>query len=100
MVMVFTLLVSGLSPCLFAQSADDARFIEVRRAQISLNEARAELARQQRLQEDKVGLGRDLDMARLSVERAQLNYQSAVLSLQYGKCSLCFLSAMGVEYED
>ena len=78
---MFMLLVSAWQPCLFAQSADDSRFIEVRRMQISLNEARATLARQQELHELGLVSRLEVDNARLLVERAQLNYQSSILSL-------------------
>ena len=81
MVIAFALLISTWRPCLFAQSTDDARFIEVRRAQISLNEARAALTRQRQLHEAGVGSRQDVDNAQLALDRAQLTYQTSVLSL-------------------
>ena len=80
-IIIFTLFFPVWRHCLFAQSADDNRFIEVRRAQIALNEARASLARVQELHDLGIGSRLDVDNARLALERAQLNYQSSVLSL-------------------
>ena len=80
-VILLTLLIPVWRHCLIAQSADDTRFIEVRRAQIALNEARASLARVQELHDLGIGSRLEVDNARLALERAQLNYQSAVLSL-------------------
>jgi hypothetical protein len=70
-----------LSGLLAQQSNEDARFIEVRRQQINLNEARAALLRAE--VNFKAGLvpAIDVDSARIRVEQAQLSYQSAVLSL-------------------
>jgi len=82
-VIAFTLLVSALRFDLSAQQFGDeqGRFIEVRRQQINLNEARAALARTQALVEDGLIPRTDLDPARVRLEQAQLSYQNAVLSL-------------------
>jgi len=82
-IIAFTLLVPVWRPCLFAQqqSTDDTRFIEVRRQQINLNEARTALARAQDEHELGVISRQMVDAARIALERAQLNYQNAVLSL-------------------
>ena len=82
-VIAFALLVSVLCPYLFAQQAADeqGRFIEVRRQQINLNEARAALARTQALIDEGLAPRTDLDPARVRLEQAQLSYQNAVLSL-------------------
>ena len=69
---------SGLSA---QQSNEDTRLIEVRRQQINLNEARATLARARELSEQGLTPRSDLDSAQIALERAQLNYQNAVLSL-------------------
>ena len=68
---------------LLAQSSSDeqGRLIEVRRQQINLNEARATLARVRELVEQGLTPRSDLNSAQIALERAQLNYQNAVLSL-------------------
>ena len=80
-IIAFTLLVPVRHTDLFAQSADDSRLIDVRRQQISLNEARAALAKA--MEEHELGFitRTAVDSARYALERAQLSYQSSVLSL-------------------
>ena len=82
-IIAFMLLVSTFwRDNLFAQqSAEDARLIDVRRQQISLTDARAELARVQEQIELGVTRRNDLYAAQVRLEQAQLSYQSAVLSL-------------------
>jgi hypothetical protein len=83
-VTVFTLFVSFcLFSRLFAQQFADeqGRFIEVRRQQMNLDEARAAFARTQSLVEQGLAPRTDLDPARVRLEQAQLSYQSSVLSL-------------------
>ena len=78
----FTIFVAICLPCLFAQqSAEDTRFIDVRRQQISLNEARTLLAQKQMEYEMGIISLSDVNTLQIRVEQAQLNYQSAVLSL-------------------
>ena len=82
LVATFALLVLTCIPYLFAQQPnDDARLMDVRRQQISLNEARIALARAQ----EEYDLGfvplTTLESARVRLEQAQLNYQSTVLNL-------------------
>ena len=67
---------------LFAQqSTEDTRLIEVRRQQINLNDAREKLARTSRLVEEGIMSRSDLNTAQITLEQAQLSYQSTVLSL-------------------
>jgi len=81
-VFALTLLAAIFLPVLFAQqSAEDARLIDVRRQQVSLNDARAALARVQELVDQGLTARTELDSARIRLERAQLDYQSSVLSL-------------------
>ena len=81
-VVVFTLFAQVCLSVLFAQqSAEDARFIDVRRQQINLNEARATLARTQELVEQGLMQRTELNSAQVRLEHAQLNYQNAVLTL-------------------
>jgi hypothetical protein len=82
MVITLALFAAVCSPGLFAQqSADDTRFIEVRRQQINLNDAREKLARTGKLVEEGVVSRTELNSARIALEQAQLLYQNAVLSL-------------------
>jgi hypothetical protein len=62
-------------------SDDQRRFLDVRRRQIDLNSARATFQSKQGLFENGLISGAELDQARAEVEKAQLNYQEAVLSL-------------------
>ncbi len=62
-------------------SDEQRRFLEVRRRQVELTAARAELKRAQELFDEKLLARTDLDRARVIVDTAQLNYQEAVLSL-------------------
>ena len=81
-VFALTLLAAIFLPVLYAQqSAEDARLIDVRRQQVSLNDARAALARVQELVDQGLTARTELDSARIRLERAQLDYQSSVLSL-------------------
>ncbi len=60
---------------------EQRRFLEVRRRQIELKEARTQLQRTEELFEQGLVSRTELDRARTAVEMAQLNYQEAVLSL-------------------
>jgi hypothetical protein len=62
-------------------SDEQRRFLEVRRRQIELRAARAQLNRTQELFEQGLTARTDLDRAQTNVETAQLNYQESVLSL-------------------
>jgi hypothetical protein len=62
-------------------SNEQTRFIEVRRRQIELNSARATFQSKQDLFKDGLIARSDLDQARAALEKAQLSYQEAVLSL-------------------
>jgi hypothetical protein len=69
----------------FAQQApisnEQSRFIEVRRRQIELSSARAQFQSKQNLFKDGLISRSDLDQAQAALEKAQLSYQEAVLSL-------------------
>ncbi len=62
-------------------SNEQSRFIEVRRRQIELSSARATFKSKQDLFKDGLISRSDLDQAQSALEKAQLNYQEAVLSL-------------------
>ena len=57
------------------------RVLEVRRRQVELRAERAEFDRKQQLYKDGLVSSVELDRAKTSVEKAQLGYQEAVLSL-------------------
>lgn len=60
---------------------EQRRFLEVRRRQIELKQARTQLQRTQELFEQGLTSRTELGRAQTAVETAQLNYQEAVLSL-------------------
>lgn len=83
-----------------AVSTEQARFLEVRRCQIELSSARASFQSKQDL--FKLGLisKSDLDQARTVVEKAQLSYQEAVLSLLSLQPRLSVKEAMKYQSRD
>lgn len=60
---------------------DYSRLIEVRRNQVELRTARSELERAEQLFSEGLVSAAELERARTLVERAQLNYQAALLGL-------------------
>jgi hypothetical protein len=60
---------------------EQRRFLEVRRRQIELSAARADMQRVQELFEQGLVARTDLDRARAGLEHAQLGYQESLLSL-------------------
>lgn len=62
-------------------SGETERFLEVRRRQVELKAARAELKRVEKLASDGLISQADLEKAQTSLETAQLSYQESVLQL-------------------
>lgn len=83
--LLILVLLSGLLPAAAARadSATDMqrRVLDVRRRQVELRAERAELDRKQQLFKEGLVSSVEIDRARTSVEKAQLGYQEAILSL-------------------
>jgi len=81
-------------------SDDQTRFIEVRRRQIDLSSQRATFESKQKLFEDGLISRSDLDQAQAALEKAQLSYQEAVLSLLSLQPRLSVKQAMKYQSRD
>ncbi len=85
--MLATLAGLAVAATTFAQSPvapvsdEQRRFLEVRRRQVELSAAKADLERARQLFEQRLLARTDYDRAQVVVETAQLNYQEAVLTL-------------------
>lgn len=75
------LLSAGLDAQNHPESDEQRRLLEVRRRQVELSAARADLVRAQALFDQGLLSRTDLDRAQSSLERAQLGYQESVLTL-------------------
>jgi hypothetical protein len=83
-------------------SGDDeqVRFLDVRRRQVELRAARAELQRDRELFEQGLVSSVQLDESVTQFERAQLNYQEAILTLVYQPPRITIQRAVKMREED
>ena len=79
---------------------EQRRFLEVRQRQVQLRAARAEVARAQRLFDERLLAVSDLERARVTLETAQLQYQEAVLTLLAQQPRLSVRSAVKRQARD